>query len=116
MPDDDHELARQRDDGDVVRLLASDAVIACGQRRTAVDHAVGRLDGEPARLGTALLGDASVLAAVGGLIDSGHEPKVGRELLRGIEATDVADRRQEPDRHGDVDARDRHQQFDVDAV
>lgn len=112
VPDDDRELARDRNRGDVVTAPTGDALIKCSQRSRPAHRLPGGLDQHGARMRAALLGDPTVPRSIfAGLMHARVQAEIGDQLVGACEALDRPDRSQHADGDHHVDAGDGHQAF-----
>ncbi len=107
--EDDRELARDGDCGDMVAASTSDP--ASKKDRDRVPGSTHGLPGglcqHGARVRPTLLGDPPVPGhPLAGLMHARVQAEIGNQLVRAGEAVDGADRRQQPDGDHNVDARD----------
>ena len=113
VPDEHDELAGKRGDGDVVALLAPNAIEGGRDGGWAPCEHLGSFDGEGTGVSRAGLGDSSMVAVSRGLADPRDQAEVGSQLPGRGEAPDVADGGEQTQGDGDADAWDRHQQVSL---
>jgi len=112
MPDDHRELPGCRDGGDMLTAAGANPKEEGAQGTGRSRRRPGGLDEHAARMSAALLGNPSVISrSRSGLSDARVEAEVADELLRLPEASNLADRRHDGERHHHVDARNCHQAF-----
>lgn len=113
VPGDGDKLARGGDDGDIAILLSGDFAEEMAERSGMRVDVLGGLHHEPAGMGTALFGNASVVAVVAGLVCGGNKSEISCGFVGGLEAFDVAKCGEKGLCDWEVDARKGHQEFDL---
>ena len=110
---EDGQLARDGDGGDLVAAAGADADEEGVQRPRGRRGCPGGLDEHRPGVAAANLADPPMMSSTEtGLADTRVEAEVVHQLLWAREAGDIADRRHQSRRHRQIDAGDRHQPLD----
>ena len=110
MPDQDDQLAGGGDCRHLVTAPVADPQEEAPHRTRRLRRCPGRLDQQPACMGSPMLADPAVLRQSKPRLSNARiEPEVTDQLLRLLEAGNIADRRNDAARHDRIDACNRQQ-------